>query len=956
MKLGLYWSYATRSLMRGGQRTLLAIFCVAVGVMAIVSLQLVGASVNQGLTGNIRDSNGGDISVTTPIINLRADQLSVFDKIQSDGLITTYTAVSTHNVQSANKQGDAQYFELKAIDPSRFPLAGPPTFLDPNGATLQSTLTGTNIVLSKSLATTLGVSVGDQVHLTSDDGRVFDGAVAGIVASAGFFQRPQALISLDGYTAVTSSSALPVSYGAVYVNVPDHSNANADKAKKAIEQQLPTATVTTTKDALQQNESNVQNIRYFLEVVGLLSLLIGGVGIVNTMQVLLRRRQVEIAVLKTTGYRRGDLYALFGLEAALLGFLGGAIGSAAGVGVSTLVNKLVTQRFYIDLPFVLDWHIIFSGLLIGVATALIFGLMPIVQAAQIRPLAVIRGVSEGLAGVGLALRLFLLALLAILFFVLAYVILGNFVVALVSIVGTGFVLALLAGIFFLLVLLISRFPAPERLTWWYALLSLASLAVGVFLVIKAPAFGALALTLAVLITILPFLPRTSKANTRMAMRNMGRESTRSVTTMVALFVGVFGIGLILALGQNIKAEINAAFSTQIKYNSFIIAGVHDKPAVDKAVAANHDVEGKPVVTSLAQDQPVAVNSTPIATVLQNAPRRASTSNVGRQGALFFLSGVQGYDLAHGALPDAKLTSVSGGSAGRLLTRADANTLNVLMPAPAALAPLNLKVGDTITLASAIAAPTNGTGGTGATGTTGGTTGSTGKAGSTGKPGATGKTGATPPQSPTLTLHVVGFYTGSVTTFAPILADNSVTAKLAQGSQFYIYAMQIDPQKSDQALRTIKAQVPAVQTFSVVDLVIAINTLLNNLIILLTAIASLAMVAGIIIIANAVGLAMLERRREIGILKSVGYTSGNVLSGVLVENGLIGFGGSLVAMLIVTLANYILDVNVFKLNLGGVGPTISIGVVAATTLICMIVAALVAYSAARVRPLEVLRYE
>ena len=44
----LYWSYATRSLMRGGQRTLLAIFCVAVGVMAIVSLQLVGNMVNLG--------------------------------------------------------------------------------------------------------------------------------------------------------------------------------------------------------------------------------------------------------------------------------------------------------------------------------------------------------------------------------------------------------------------------------------------------------------------------------------------------------------------------------------------------------------------------------------------------------------------------------------------------------------------------------------------------------------------------------------------------------------------------------------------------------------------------------------------------------------------------------------------------------------------------------------------
>lgn len=954
MKLGLYWSYATRSLVRGGQRTLLAVFCVAVGVMAIVSLQLVGQSVNQGLTGNIRDSNGGDLSVTSAIVNLRADQLSIFDHLQSDGLITSYTAVSTHQAQTTDTKQNTQYFELRAVDPAKFPLAGAPTFLDPSGATLQSTLTGSDIVLSKGLATTLGVSVGDSVNITSDDGRVFDAKVAGIVASAGFFQRPQALISLTGYQAIPSSSGLPISYSAVYANVPGHTDANANKAKSAISQQLPTANVTTTKDALQQNASNVQNIRYFLQVVGLLSLLIGGVGIVNTMQVLLRRRQIEIAVLKTAGYRRGDLYALFGLEAALLGFVGGAIGSGAGVGVSFLVNKLVTTRFFIDLPQVLDPGIIASGVLIGVATALIFGLMPIVQAAQIRPLAVIRGVSEGFEGAGIALTIGLMALLAVLFFALSYVILGNVFVALGAIIGTSVLLALLAAIFFVIVLLISHFPTPERLTWWYALLSLAALAVGVFLVIKAPAFGALVLTLAVLITILPFLPRTGKANTRMAMRNLGRESTRSVTTMVALFVGVFGIGLILALGQNIKDEVNAALSTQIKYNSFIIAGVKDKPAVDAQVAKSKDIQGKAVVTSLAQDIPIAINTTPIGDLLKNAPSRASTSNVGKQGALFFLSAVQGYDLAGGAKPDATLaTDKSITNKGRLLTKADANTTNVLMPAAAALAPLNLKVGDTITLASTLVAPTTGQG---APGTGSGATAPPTRP-TTGAPGATGATGAPSkaPQPPTVTLHVVGFYTGSLTTFAPILADNSVVNKLAQGTQFYVYAMQIDPLKSDQALRSIKSAVPAIQTFSVVDLVIAINTLLNNLIILLTAIASLAMVAGLIIIANAVGLAMLERRREIGILKSVGYTSGNVLSGVLVENGLIGFGGSLIAMLIVTLANYILDVYVFKLNLG-VGPALSIGVVAATTLVCMVVAALVAYSAARVRPLEVLRYE
>ena len=71
MKIGLYWSYSTRSLIRGGQRTVLAIFCVAVGVMAIVALQLVGLSVNQALLGNIIESNGGDIRLNADLAPLR---------------------------------------------------------------------------------------------------------------------------------------------------------------------------------------------------------------------------------------------------------------------------------------------------------------------------------------------------------------------------------------------------------------------------------------------------------------------------------------------------------------------------------------------------------------------------------------------------------------------------------------------------------------------------------------------------------------------------------------------------------------------------------------------------------------------------------------------------------------------------------------------------------------------
>ena len=90
MKLGLYWSYATRSLIRGGQRTVLAIFCVAVGVMAIVALQLVGLSVNQALLGNIIEANGGDIRLNSELAPLRQPDIAFFDKLKQQRRISDY--------------------------------------------------------------------------------------------------------------------------------------------------------------------------------------------------------------------------------------------------------------------------------------------------------------------------------------------------------------------------------------------------------------------------------------------------------------------------------------------------------------------------------------------------------------------------------------------------------------------------------------------------------------------------------------------------------------------------------------------------------------------------------------------------------------------------------------------------------------------------------------------------
>ena len=83
MKTSMYFNYTSRSLLRGGQRTVLAVFCVAVGVMAIVALQLVGFMLQSSIATNARETNGGDITVIAQSAPLKSSDLSFFNKLKA---------------------------------------------------------------------------------------------------------------------------------------------------------------------------------------------------------------------------------------------------------------------------------------------------------------------------------------------------------------------------------------------------------------------------------------------------------------------------------------------------------------------------------------------------------------------------------------------------------------------------------------------------------------------------------------------------------------------------------------------------------------------------------------------------------------------------------------------------------------------------------------------------------
>lgn len=945
MRLGLYWSYATRSLLRGGQRTVLAIFCVAVGVMAIVALQLVGLSVSQALVGNIVEANGGDLRVNAGVSPLRQRDLPFFEQLKKRNSVINYATSNDTGGTITLPSGDQQTLDLVAVS-SNFPLVGQANFIAPSqNLTIQQVVHGNNVAVSMHVFQTLNAHIGSTYTVKTTDGRLVPITIAAEFQEGGAFQGPQIVIAQDALAAIpgVNGSPLPAHYSTVYTTLP---SANLSSVQAQISQNFPTVTLITAQDLLQRRQSQVDQIRLFLRIVGLLALFIGGIGIINTMQVLLRRRQVEIAMLKTTGYRQVDLYGLFGLEAALLGISGGIVGTLAGIGASYLVRTVVEHAFTIHLPIALDTTTILSGFVIGLATAFIFGLLPIVQASQVRPLVVLRDSDEA-TGTGSRLTtVVLLIVLSVLFVALAASILGSVTTAIIAVYGGAIVIFAIALGLGLLVLAISKLPVYEKprpriLLWILAALGvivLAALAfgllgllgaainryashagnstLGVYALALFGGFGIVLLGGAVVFfgaTVVDgavmFTPRAWKTPVMLAYRNMGRQRVRTTTTLTALFVGVFAIGLVIVLGQGIKDTINSTLDSLFTRNVFIAAPPKQKNAITVQIAQQKGVDrSKTVVNAVVpQVYPLFIQGQDLNTVLKRVGPKGSVRNVVSK-----LANIEGYTLKDGGnnLPVVTLQS------GRNLAATDAGTNNILVNASLLGAPLHLHVGDTIIEQSADGAVTK-------------------------------------------MLTIVGFYQDSDPTknptFASILGDEQVVMQLGGASTLDIYALRVDPNQLPAFKQHVNQAVPNALVFSVVDIDAIINQVLNNLVIMLTTIASLAMIAGLIIIANAVALAMLERQREIGILKSVGYTSRSVLATVLIENGLVGLLGSLVAMLLVAGSITALSQFIFQIQIV-VGPWLIALIVATTSIITMVVALLVSWNATHVRPLEVLRYE
>ena len=130
-------------------------------------------------------------------------------------------------------------------------------------------------------------------------------------------------------------------------------------------------------------------ITIFLGIVAGISLLVGGIGIMNIMLVAVTERTKEIGLRKAVGAKRRDILLQFLLEAIMLTVTGGFIGIIGSLLIAFMLSQ-IANRFLGEFGFSFSFSAIFLALLMATATGVAFGLYPAKKAAGLQPIEAMR--------------------------------------------------------------------------------------------------------------------------------------------------------------------------------------------------------------------------------------------------------------------------------------------------------------------------------------------------------------------------------------------------------------------------------------------------------------------------------------------------------------------------------------------------------------------------------------
>ncbi len=147
--------------------------------------------------------------------------------------------------------------------------------------------------------------------------------------------------------------------------------------------------VRSTAAALEVLSSVTDVLKYFLSAIASISLLVGGIGIMNSMLISVSQRVREIGLRKSVGARPRHIITQFLIESSFITLLGGLVGILFGISLTYIASIVIVQLGY-EWEFIVSLFSVALGFFVSLAIGVVFGLYPAIKASRVSPMEALR--------------------------------------------------------------------------------------------------------------------------------------------------------------------------------------------------------------------------------------------------------------------------------------------------------------------------------------------------------------------------------------------------------------------------------------------------------------------------------------------------------------------------------------------------------------------------------------
>ncbi|AJY44898.1 ABC transporter permease [Martelella endophytica] len=387
--------FALREMRGGLSGFYIFLACIMLGVAAIAAVNSVSSAVNTAIAERGREILAADIRFERDNEPLTGEERSYLDTLG-----TVSQSVTLRSMTRLADGSDQSLAEVKAVD-GLYPLYGA-VVSDP-AMPVADALGETD----GRFGTLVAPLLADRLHLAPGDSLLLGNAelrVSGILTeepdslSEGFAFAPRILISdaaLQASGLVQLGSLVDYAYR-IRLAGPD---ADPNAVKTAAEEKFPDAgwSVRTSDRAAPSLSENVDRLSEFLTLVGLATLMTGGVGIANAVSAFLESRRRAIAAFKCMGAPANMVVAIYFFQIMLMALIGIVAGMVLGAVIPLIALPLLSSLLEIAIPAAVFPGALLLSALFGLLTAIAFAILPLAAARDVPATALLRehGYDEG---------------------------------------------------------------------------------------------------------------------------------------------------------------------------------------------------------------------------------------------------------------------------------------------------------------------------------------------------------------------------------------------------------------------------------------------------------------------------------------------------------------------------------------------------------------------------------